>query len=126
MSVTLPVQFSLNISGTNVSAYEEIFEFTLANKYENSFSIVDTDGDLTLDFSNIENGRFLMLSSESAFDVKFTDVGANVFTISSDGTIPVIIPISSIFFTTYPTIQIATAETTDITVFVRAYGEASS
>jgi hypothetical protein len=126
MSVPIPFTFNLVISGTNISSYSEVNTFDLANKYENSFAINSGDSAVTLDFSNIENPRVLIFYGDGNFSIKFTDTDTNTFILNNFGEIPTVIPINSIFLTTYTSIEILTSEADDVEIQVRAYGEESA
>jgi len=124
MATSQTPTFRIVISGSDVTSLDESNSFTLENKIETSYTIVDTDGNKTLDFSNIENMKTILFDGSGAFNVTVTvGGGANVITFPCDGSIPMILPITQTFMGTVDSITISTASTEDVQVSVRAYGE---
>jgi len=112
----------IRMDGTNVATFDETSTFSLGEKVEERYTLVDTDGVITLNYSNLTTPKVLVFIGSGAFTVRFND-GVNDFDLVSDGSTPTIIPISASFLSAYPTLQILTTSTTDITVDFKAYGE---
>ena len=127
MATSQTPTFRIIISGSDITGLDETNTFTLENKVETSYTIVDTDGNKTLDFSNIENMKSIIFDGSGIFDVTITvGGGANIISFPCDGSIPMVLPVTQTFMSTVDSITISTTSTTDVQVSVRAYGEDAS
>lgn len=114
--------FRIIISGSGVTGLDETTSIELKNKVEESYTIVDTDGVVTLNFDNIENMKALIFDGNGDFTVTFTS-GANTLEFPCGSGIPMTFPATQTFVDGLDSISISTLSTEDIQIQVRAYGE---
>ena len=110
------------IGSLAVSEFLKEMTWTKETQYEQTFYIKDTDSDVTVDYSNVENIRMMIFRSTADFTVKITTaIGTfpmsvqDVLTFSPDATLALAIT----------AITISTASTTDQTIDVQVFGESA-
>ena len=117
-------------SGDGITLSTRNFQFTLGEKVENILYVKSTDGDVSIDFSRISNLASFNFYSADTFYLKLTvDIG----TVEVPNEVEIPFQVSGMFrldpYTDFlskiKAIKISTDSTTDITVDIRIYGEAS-
>jgi hypothetical protein len=124
--------FTLGIAGTYVTPMNKTFTFALENKVEETRKIIVGDGFVNLDFTNIENFYLLMIECASAINVRFTNTvvvitppssTTSVISFPVNAGMPLMLPLTQAFVAGLDSISISTASTTDVQVYIRAYGK---
>jgi hypothetical protein len=116
MAIAQNPSFRIILSGDNITAVDSSTSFTLGQKVEIINSIKDTDGDVAIELSLIDDIEVLAFYSTGAFNVKFD---SNVIAVSAGW---LTLQTTQTWLDTITTIAINTATTTDIDVYVYAYG----
>lgn len=119
------------ITGDNIAPFDKTTSFTLGEKLESLLYLKASDGDVSIDYSKINNIAAILFYSASAFTVSITiDVGTteipNVVVIPFTTIGNFRLDPSSALMTKISAISLATASATDITVYTNIYGAAVS
>lgn len=119
------VKYRTILEGTEITRKDETTTFTLENKVEKIYSLLSADSPEVLDFSNITNMKFLQFDGSTSFTViiNITYTQPEDFIIYCDGSIPFTLPADNTFMSSINSISIA-PNGSDVSVSVRAYGEA--
>lgn len=123
MASIQPFKLRYTLSGTGITSLDNTGEFDLSTKYEKSFLLNSLDSNITLDLSNVENPKVLVIVANGDFTLELTTVDPNTFSLSGNSDFPIIIPMDDTFLTTYPTLEVLTSSESDIEINVRCYGE---
>lgn len=120
MAIATNPSVKLTIAGDDVTSFEETVSFTLSEKIEKIMKFKDTDGDVTIDVSDIVAIEAIIFYSESnAFNVKIDSteiaVDSGFFVLHTNQT----------WLDTITTLAVNTAETSDVTVYCFIYGESA-
>lgn len=116
--MAIPVTPTLRVvlSGSNITDFDTSVTWTLGQKTEGIYSLKDTDGDVSIDVTNIDDVEAIVFYSTGAFNIKFDSfeiaVSAGFFVLNTTQT----------WLDTITTVAINTASTTDIDVEVKIYG----
>ena len=118
----------VKIAGDNVTALDTgSVAWTLENKIEKTYSLSSSDGQTTLDLSNVENIVSLIFTGTGNYKVEFSiGSGTNIIDFTVSSTHPFVFPTTQTFIDTLDSIKISTDSTSDITISVRVFGESVS
>lgn len=115
------------LSGDNITSFDQSLTFTLAEKLENTYSIISTDSPITIDISKINNIKSIIFNSTAAYTVTLSiDIGTtetpNVVVVPFSITDTFRLDASSALISKISSIQLSTISTTAIYVSVFIYG----
>lgn len=120
----------IQLSGTGINAFKTTDTWQPDTQIEQTISLVDTDGDVNIDFSEVNNVKTILLKSDSYFDLT---IKMNVLIGSTVSEQTMIFNTNYFLLNPYSTtrgnitsLSISTTETTAILVDCRIYGVATS
>ena len=132
MAVFYDPTLKVTLSGTEITSYSLETSFQLDTKLEESHLISSTTTpDTLINLSNISNTKMLMFHSSNSFTIILTknitspllEVFDYDFEIPCIANIPCLLSVDQDFIDSIKSIAIKTANTNQIKVNVRAYGE---
>lgn len=121
--MTIPFTLHTTLTGTNVSDLDITNTFTTQTKSEQIIKLKNTDSNVALSFTGIVNPLCIIFNSTSSFDIHLTK-GAGTIDLAIKNGIPFILPIDATTLAQFSAITVSTTATTDILVYIQAYGVA--